>query len=613
MKSINRISATAFLLAASATFSPSAWSLGLGDAKVESYLDEPLKVSIDLISQASDDLASVSAQLASAADYELIGANRESISVPISFTVEDMDGDAYISASSALPVTTPVVRLIVEINWSSGRMLREYTLFLDPPAVRAPAPAPRMQAAEPAPVSEAPSAEPAQSSQTAATSAVAARVPEAGEYGPVQSGETLWAIAQGWSRQTGLDINRVMIAIQRENPEAFLNNNINLLKRGAILRMPAVSDVNQISRSSATEEVVAQEQEFAGRDAGVTAASAETPLLAEESAAPDYEFAAPDAAEAASEAQAQAQTETDTDSEAAAVADEIAAESPAGESAADTGDAPEPRDLLELVPPSENSELDSSYGFEESQEAGDAVVEVQTLREDLARTEEDLVTQQQQNEYLEQRIQELESQVDAAQGPVSDKDLATMEERLRQERQAAARANERPLPWYANLTYWLIGLLILAAAAIGWLLTTRGKEADTAGDDSIAGIQDEAEEVLQILGEPDDSAETEAEAQEAEVHEAEVHEGEAQEGDEDVPGKEDEDADKEQAAAAFGGVDDDAELLDEESSDPEIQLDLARAYISMGDKEAARIILEEVVGNGTDEQRADAEKMLNLL
>ena len=151
MKSINRISATALLLAASTTFSPSAWSLGLGDATVESYLDEPLKVSIDLISKESDDLTSVIASLASADDYQLIGANRESVSVPISFTVEDMDGDAYISATSLLPVSDPVLRLIVEVNWSSGRMLREYTLFLDPPSVRAAAPAPRMESPTAAP------------------------------------------------------------------------------------------------------------------------------------------------------------------------------------------------------------------------------------------------------------------------------------------------------------------------------------------------------------------------------------------------------------------------------------------------------------------------------
>ncbi len=59
--------------------------------------------------------------------------------------------------------------------------------------------------------------------------------------------------------------------------------------------------------------------------------------------------------------------------------------------------------------------------------------------------------------------------------------------------------------------------------------------------------------------------------------------------------------------------DEDAHVLDEESADPEIQLDLARAYISMGDKEAARVILEEVIANGSEEQQAEANSMKDLL
>ena len=150
MKAFNRISATAFLAVATLTCSPSAWSLGLGDATVESFLNQPLQARIDLISQASDDMASVTAKLASADDYELIGANRESVPVPISFTVEDIDGDAYLVASSKLPIGNPVLRLIVEVNWSSGRMLREYTLFLDPATVPAAAPPPRIEESRPA-------------------------------------------------------------------------------------------------------------------------------------------------------------------------------------------------------------------------------------------------------------------------------------------------------------------------------------------------------------------------------------------------------------------------------------------------------------------------------
>ena len=106
MNGNNRISASALLAAASLAFSPAAWSLGLGEAKVESYLNQPLKARIDLITQASDDLSSVTAQLASAADYELIGVSVEGIPVPMRFTVENIDGDAYLSATSKLPINT---------------------------------------------------------------------------------------------------------------------------------------------------------------------------------------------------------------------------------------------------------------------------------------------------------------------------------------------------------------------------------------------------------------------------------------------------------------------------------------------------------------------------
>ncbi len=89
-----------------------------------------------------------------------------------------------------------------------------------------------------------------------------------------------------------------------------------------------------------------------------------------------------------------------------------------------------------------------------------------------------------------------------------------------------------------------------------------------------------------------------------------LEEIESEAGDDEEPAKPEQD---DRASTHFGSGGDDAELLDEESSDPEIQLDLARAYISMGDKEAARVILEEVGSNGSEAQQEEARKMLNQL
>jgi hypothetical protein len=134
------------------------------------------------------------------------------------------------------------------------------------------------------------------------------------------------------------------------------------------------------------------------------------------------------------------------------------------------------QDQLELVPPSEESDLDSAYGLEESENgSADPSDAVSTLREDLARKEEELITQQQENEYLADRIKELESQLlRAEEGSAEDADLARMEERLREERvakAAAAASRDDEKPWYSRFSAWLIGLLVLAVGVIGWLVS----------------------------------------------------------------------------------------------------------------------------------------------
>ena len=221
-----------------------------------------------------------------------------------------------------------------------------------------------------------------------------------------------------------------------------------------------------------------------------------------------------------------------------------------------------------------------------------------TLREDLARIEEDLITQQQQNEYMAERIQELESQLASAEDDrVNAADLANMEERLRQQRLASEAAEKTSTkPWYSGFTAWLIGLLVLGAGVGSWFLYRRRVENEflvAQDEEQLREIKDEAEEVLRVL---EDSAD-----------EDQKDGGEADDGEPETV------IDERTQIQQFGSLDDDAEVLDEESSDPEIQLDLARAYISMGDKEAARVILEEVVFNGSDAQQTDAQKMLDLL
>lgn len=572
MNTTNHFSTRVILGAALLVFSQIAWSLGLGEAKVESFLGQPLEVRIKLITRPTDDLASVSANLASAADYQLIGASRDDVSVPLRFSVEDLDGDAYIAVSSRLSINNPVVRLILEVNWSSGRMLREYTLFLDPPTFSRPAPAPRIKAGS--------AAEKAIEAPPAAVTADLgdAAVLGTDDYGPVQSGDTLWRIAKDWSAGSGLNINKVMLAIQRQNPQAFSRNNINLLQRGAILRMPQRDEVNSISVVAANDEVRDQIDQFQSRR-NINLASPAVPLLAEESIAVEP---------AVSEQPPSASTDL-----------------------AAPDSAP---NQLELLPPSEDNAEDSTYGFGESETAADEAVSAQALREELSRKEEELINQQQQNTYLEQRLQELESQLEESrEGVVEDKNLAGMEERLRRQRLDDAQtavpkvmpAPDQDEPWYKRFSLWLLGLLVLAAVLAGWLMSRRGSS-DTVVSD-LGGAPDPLRKIKDEVG--DQAVRQEAAQEVTTTGTARETETEAETPD----AGESEDTKTMPVRKNFPDEDEDAQVLDEESADPEIQLDLARAYISMHDKEAARVILEEVIVNGSEEQQAEAKKMKDLL
>ena len=629
MNTRNHFRARIILGASLLAFSQIAWSLGLGEAKVESFLGQPLDVKIELITQASDDLASVSASLASAADYQLIGASRDDVSVPLQFSVENPDGNAYISVRSKLDINNPVLRLILEVNWPNGRMLREYTLFLDPSTYSQPAPAPRIESeakAEPATeaqhaptprietASTAGEATEAQPPQPASAQAGDAVISGSDEYGPVKSGDTLWRIAKDWSAGSGLNLNKVMLAIQRENPRAFSKNNINLLQRGAILRMPQRDDVNSMSSATAHNEVQQQSDAFQLRKS-VSMASPAVPLISEESVAaePVLDVQVPEKAEAQVEEQIEEQTGEQLAQNEEPLPEPVTEEEPIP-SELRTELAPS---QLELLPPSEDNSLDSTYGFEESEAEADEAASERALRAELSRKEEELINQQQQNEYLEQRLAELEDQLEESRkGTVEDKNLASMEERLREERLSEAKSDAPKVvsspkpdePWYSRFWLWLLGLLVLVVVIVGWLMGRRGSSDTVVSDlggatDPLREIKDEAEDLLRVL----DSESTD------EVAEEILEDVLAEEEAETPATEESEDTQTMPASKDLSRADEEARLLDEESADPEIQLDLARAYISMGDREAARVILEEVIANGSEEQQAEANKMKDML
>src|SRR6056297_2761022 len=129
-------------LAAAVIVPLGAQALGLGEARVESFLNQPLDVRMRLLDVSDDDLDSLTVTPASPEDFERLGLMSNSLALGVQIEVDRSVSPPVVRVTSARPVSDPVVQLLVDARWASGRMLREYTLFLDPPTVVVEPPAP---------------------------------------------------------------------------------------------------------------------------------------------------------------------------------------------------------------------------------------------------------------------------------------------------------------------------------------------------------------------------------------------------------------------------------------------------------------------------------------
>ncbi|HKU16730.1 MAG TPA: FimV/HubP family polar landmark protein [Steroidobacteraceae bacterium] len=278
------------LLTLGALLSPvTVYALGLGEIRPHSALNQPFDAEIELISPTADELSGLKVGLAGVDMYQRYGLDRPVFLSNFQFSVQrTRDGRASIKVTSNRSVTEPFVTLLIEASWARGRLLREYTVLLDPPvfmpsqpeAQAAPVTTPQAgaqtgrierpvaqeQPAEQPPAQAAPlptPAEPVQEPTREPAASSTSATPIAGEY-TVERNDTLWRIASRVTPSTSRrEINRTMIALFRANPAAF-NGNINRLRSGSVLRIPELADIETISTSDATAEVQRQAAEWSG-------------------------------------------------------------------------------------------------------------------------------------------------------------------------------------------------------------------------------------------------------------------------------------------------------------------------------------------------------------
>jgi pilus assembly protein FimV len=230
----------------------------LGRLTVSSYLGQPLSAEIALESVTDKEADSLSARLASPEVFQKEGVNLAPYHATLSVSVKKrMDGHPYIHLSSLQALNEPVLNLIIELNSSSGLLLREYNVLLDPVETQKSVlavPAVRPDAA--GVVNSTASAKEALSVKQSASP-----VQPRNAYGPVIDGDTLSRIARQVSPNS-VNLNQMLVALYRANRDAFLEDNMNLLKAGIILRIPDESEVLSVPTREASREVAIQKESW---------------------------------------------------------------------------------------------------------------------------------------------------------------------------------------------------------------------------------------------------------------------------------------------------------------------------------------------------------------
>lgn len=228
-------------------------ALGLGEATLESRLNEPLDVRIEVVG-ARFDAGILNASLASEAQHDRAGI--ETGRLLGSLRVEAFvtrSGEGHVRVTTKQSIREPVVSFLLVVENARERVMREYNLLLDPPGYSLPVtampqPRPRYR---PTPRSEAATAP----ASRAVAPAVRVTAPRPGlqavHIGPVARGDTLSKLATQLRRDRGVTWAQMTWALFTENPHAFINEDINRLKAGVYLRVPSTDSASRWSHREA--------------------------------------------------------------------------------------------------------------------------------------------------------------------------------------------------------------------------------------------------------------------------------------------------------------------------------------------------------------------------
>ncbi|MEN4999197.1 FimV/HubP family polar landmark protein [Luteimonas sp. TWI596] len=573
-----------------------ALALGLGRIEVRSQQGEPLLAEIPVISSDPAELRQLQARLASPETFARIGlAPPRGVVSDLRFGVAlDARGRPVIRVTSAAPVQQPALAFLVEVDWGQGKLVREYSALLAvpdtvaaeaQPAIQAPVAVPAdaivrppaaaaadtpagtgpvqaqaqgatQQAQPPAPappVRAAPRPAPAPPAANAVQPATADR---AQTLPAVRPGQTLSTIAAPLAREAGISVNQAMVLLLRHNPDAFIGGNLNLIRQGAVLRVPPRDDWAEAGTAEA--DALVRQQVGQWRDMRRPASAPAEAGSSVATATPAATTPSPTAPRAAP----------------AAIA------------------APSAR--LEITPPVGDAASAATQSGIAAGAGGDM------LRQDPHQAEEAAISRDAELAELRSRLDDLEQLQRQQQRLIEMKeaDLAAAQQRL----DAATASQGAPWSWL-----WLAPAL-LVVGALAFLLGRRGRRAaparttPSAADGSPTAAQPADAVPAFARSAPPAAAPGPAPVVPA-AGGPTWHVG-------DAPSA----ADAAPAAAPDVSAPVELDRGDAVEPPPGIErLELARAYIDLGDVETARSLLQDVVDGGDPVAAAEAARLLRTL
>ena len=591
-------------------------ALGLGQIQVKSQPGQPLLAEIPIISSDPAELQGLEVRLAPPETFERVGLQppTDDVSALHFEPALDARGNPVIRVTSDVPLHQPLLTFLVEVNSNGIRLVREVSALLDAPRtvaapmqppIQAPAvapsntivrpvqapvataplpepvPAPVVPAPKPTPVTAIPPSPPAIPAPVAVATPAPAVAPAA-EYGPVRQGQTLSQIAGQLDIAPGYSLDQTMLALLRTNPDAFIGDDINRLKKGAVLRVPHTDELSRYSASQAAavvREQVANWRE-ARRPTPQPAAVASTP---------------------STPAAVQAST------------------TPSSNTPSSNNNKPAPRVTdarLEIVPPS------ASNGRRAGTRSGiDAGGEGDMLRQQLQETKETLAARDAEVQELKTRVADLEKLQQQQQQLLTMKnsELAAAQQNLAKTNQAAAAPAaqaHQPVPASpepaGRAPIWLWGgIALIAMALLGWWLSSRRRSVPPA-----PRLFDTAALAASVPTTAADAADGIAVVDDGDYADVE--------GDEEAMTPEPASAPVSAVSAAWGGISTaeptwhagpavTAAPVAVDDINASQQLELARAYLDLGDDNAARELLRDVLDGRDPAARAEAARLLRDL